>query len=241
MLLYIVRHGAPDYATDSLLDEGRHQAELVAARLKICGIDEIHASPMGRARQTAQPLADALGLDVVIEDWAHEIGEESATRYPDGKLKPVSFVHPAHFHQEKYRPLSTRQAFGEVDGFTDNAYRDRHAFVTAGLDGFLERLGYKRNAEGLYTIVAPNDRHVALFCHGGMLRILISHLFDIPVHLLAASLVAHFTGVTLISFGIGMDGGDITAPKLLTLGDIGHLYADGKPLRYAMAGEAFFF
>ena len=33
MLLYIIRHGEPDYAADSLTETGRKQAELVALRL----------------------------------------------------------------------------------------------------------------------------------------------------------------------------------------------------------------
>ena len=239
MILYIIRHGAPDYATDSLLDEGRRQAQLVAARLKVAGIDAIYASPMGRARETAQPLAEMLGLPVMVEEWAHEIGSESATPFPDGVMKPVSHVHPVHYHRKEYLGLPTERVFGEVDGFRENDFRGRYRIVADGLVDFLARLGYRRNENGTFDIVAENDRHVALFCHGGMLRIVISFLFDLPIHLIAASQIAYFTGVTTLSFGKGYGNSGVTLPKLLTLGDIGHLYNDGHPLNFNFTGDSF--
>ena len=75
MLLYLIRHGEPDYVTDTLTETGRRQAELAAERLAESGIDEVHASPMGRARQTAIPTAEKLGLPVIIEPWAYELDE----------------------------------------------------------------------------------------------------------------------------------------------------------------------
>ena len=51
MLLYIVRHGHPDYATDSLTERGWLQAEAVGKRLAATGIDQVYSSPMGRAKQ----------------------------------------------------------------------------------------------------------------------------------------------------------------------------------------------
>ena len=66
MLLYLIRHGEPDYVTDTLTEEGWKQARLVSDRLIESGLDEIHSSPMGRARQTAQPTAEKLGLPVIV-------------------------------------------------------------------------------------------------------------------------------------------------------------------------------
>ena len=60
MLLYIVRHGHPDYTTDSLTERGWLQAEAVGKRLAATGIDQVYASPMGRARQTAEPTCRLL-------------------------------------------------------------------------------------------------------------------------------------------------------------------------------------
>ena len=66
MLLYIVRHGIPNYETDSLTPDGQKQAEAVSRRLVQAGIDEIYSSPLGRAIQTAQPTAKKLGLEMLL-------------------------------------------------------------------------------------------------------------------------------------------------------------------------------
>ena len=76
MLLYIVRHGQPIYGPDTLTELGRKQAEALADRFAVHGLDRIFSSPMGRARETAQPTADRLGLPVKIEYWTREIWPE---------------------------------------------------------------------------------------------------------------------------------------------------------------------
>lgn len=87
MLLYIIRHGDPDYASDSLTERGKLQAEAVGKRLFDSGINQIYSSPMGRARQTAAPACRLLNLDCKIENWSREVGNERLTPFPDGKMK----------------------------------------------------------------------------------------------------------------------------------------------------------
>ena len=45
MLLYIIRHGHPDYETDSLTEVGKIQAGLVGKRMAEEKIDRIFSSP----------------------------------------------------------------------------------------------------------------------------------------------------------------------------------------------------
>ena len=70
MPLYIIRHGDPHYPTDSLTERGVLQAEAVGKRLAAAGIDKVFSSPMGRAKQTAEPTCRLLGLECNIEPWA---------------------------------------------------------------------------------------------------------------------------------------------------------------------------
>ena len=63
MLLYLIRHGDPDYETDSLTDRGKLQAEAVGKRMFDAKIDKIFSSPMGRAKETAEPACRLLGLE----------------------------------------------------------------------------------------------------------------------------------------------------------------------------------
>ena len=55
MKLLFIRHGDPDYETDSLTEKGRREASLLAKRIANTHIDECFVSPLGRAVLTAKP------------------------------------------------------------------------------------------------------------------------------------------------------------------------------------------
>ena len=61
-------HGDPP-----LSPEGREQARRVCARLSAAGIDAIYATTLRRTAQTAEPLAERLGLDVRVEAGLREV------------------------------------------------------------------------------------------------------------------------------------------------------------------------
>lgn len=56
-----------------LSGEGRDQAQTVARAFAGRSIARILSSPLERCRETAQPVADLLGLDVVVEPALNEI------------------------------------------------------------------------------------------------------------------------------------------------------------------------
>lgn len=75
---------------EALTPSGLQQAEALAASPVIAGVDAVFTSEMLRARQTAEPLAAALGLEAIVIQGLHEIeaGEldgssevEALTRY----------------------------------------------------------------------------------------------------------------------------------------------------------------
>ncbi|MFM8775363.1 MAG: histidine phosphatase family protein, partial [Actinomycetota bacterium] len=75
MELILVRHGLPlrrevveGPADPDLSPEGNDQSRRLASYLKGEGIAAIYSSPMKRAVQTAQPLAQATGLPISIVD-----------------------------------------------------------------------------------------------------------------------------------------------------------------------------
>ena len=76
--LYLVRHGqarADDgsYDHDTPLSPlGRRQAEALAEGLADASLAAVYASPMRRARETAEPLARATALDVRVDDRLRE-------------------------------------------------------------------------------------------------------------------------------------------------------------------------
>lgn len=82
MLLYCVRHGESTYNVEGRLQGqsdtrlsplGQKHAAAVAATLGKLPIEAVYASPLSRALETAQPLADALGLSVHCDDRLKEI------------------------------------------------------------------------------------------------------------------------------------------------------------------------
>ena len=99
MLLYIIRHGDPNYENDCLTPKGVLQAEAVGKRIAASGIDRIFTSPMGRAKQTAEPACRLLGLNYTVEDWAHEIEDERMTIDPNGVRKSISYIQNSLFRE----------------------------------------------------------------------------------------------------------------------------------------------
>lgn len=236
MYLYIIRHGEPDYATDSLTAFGKIQAELTAERLLKDRIDEIHASSMGRAQETASYLAEKTGLPIIKEPWAREL-DASTRSAMFGKEVGIGLFPSTYLESPEFRSLSTAEAIEKIPGLCDTGFPAEYRRITEGLDRFLLGLGYERTPEGFYDPVAPCGRHVALYCHGAMIRSILSHLFHLPYPLLGSSFHENHCGVTILRFD--SDTGGAFVPKLLTFGDIGHLYKEGGQPHFYLDGDPF--
>ena len=78
--IYLVRHGACEnshtmlgQSDPPLTEEGLAQAELLAQGLAERGVERIVASPLRRAVQTAQAIADNTGIEIEIDTRLKEI------------------------------------------------------------------------------------------------------------------------------------------------------------------------
>ena len=232
MLLYIVRHGDPDYKNDCLTERGIKQAEAVGKRIAASGINEIYSSPMGRAKQTAEPACRLLGLPCNIEPWSHEVEDGRLSCEPYGTPKSVSLIQNTYFLENGGIDLPYDRAF-EAVSFRSSGMKEAQEYIVNGGRDFLERLGYKEE-NGVYRILRPNEDKVVLFCHGVMSRAWIAHLLHIPIHLMWAGFHYTHTGVTVIEFKNNENG--ITAPTCLCYNDMSHLYAYGPDMHYAQTG-----
>lgn len=152
--LYLVRHGENpanitlefasrkiDYA---LTEKGRLQAEQTGAHFRGMGIDEIYASPLKRAHETAQIIGKALGLTpVVLENFREiEVG--------DLEGQPVS---PALWAQHN------RILLDWLDGRPDSRFPNGDSYHSL----------WRRFREGLHTVTGgKNGRKIMIVAHGGI-------------------------------------------------------------------------
>lgn len=228
MLLYIVRHGDPDYTTDSLTEKGLIQAEAVGKRMFDAGIDRIFSSPMGRAKQTAEPACRLLGKAYTIEPWAHEIGEEMYVEFPDGKRKAIGYMPNIRFFEKDnlFRPY---EDYKELYPFNECTVDTALDYIWENGNDFLERLGYKYE-DGMYRILQPNEEKVALFCHAAFAKAWLCQLLRIPPHIMWGGFSYTHTGVTILQFRNHKEG--VTRPQCMCYSDTSHLYAAGHELMY---------
>ncbi len=105
-VVHVLRHGEvhnpagvlygrlPDY---HLSDLGRAMADRIAERMRGEDVTHVVASPLERAQETARPSADALGLEVAVDERLIEAGnvfEGMTFGVGDGSLRrPAHWVH----------------------------------------------------------------------------------------------------------------------------------------------------
>lgn len=177
MELLLVRHGQPAWSVDGLsrddpdlTDVGREQAARLANRLRGLDADRLLVSPLRRAQQTAEPLADALDLEPVTHPWLAEITA------PTWEGTPVELVEKT-FRESRDRPVEEHWS-GLPGG---ESFHDFHARVTTGTDELLSSVGGRRQQDEptLWSLERPEAR-VVVVAHAGTNSVLLGHLLGIP-------------------------------------------------------------
>jgi len=92
--LWLIRHALPvridsgdGPADPGLASDGHEQAARLARWWGRFGADALYTSPMARARETAEPLAKALGLEPVVVDDLREFDANEPTYIPVEELR----------------------------------------------------------------------------------------------------------------------------------------------------------
>lgn len=166
MQLILVRHGEPVAATadpgeggadPELSARGRTQASAVGWWAANAGgaISEVVTSPMRRARETAAPTADALGLEPVVDDGLVEFDAG----------------------QSEYRPVGERLGSSDpewkriTEGFLPE-YVDVGAFL-ARVRTAVDRV-VARHHERVTADPAAARASVVVVCHAGVINTLLA-------------------------------------------------------------------
>ena len=160
MELLLIRHALPvriegeqgTAADPELADLGHEQARALADYLSGEHIDVLYVSPLRRAVQTAEPVAEKLGLEAIVDDELAEFDRHSHFYIPIEELK-----------QEKDERWDDMLAgrWG-VDGEVDPA-----TFQAVVVEA-VERV-----------IAAHRGQTVAIVCHGGVINAYFAQLLNL--------------------------------------------------------------
>ncbi len=232
MLFFYVRHGDPIYDPDSLTPLGVRQAEAVAKRLAVHGLDKIYTSSSNRAIMTATPTCEVLKLEPVVLDWCRESHafKQMTVKDENGKRK-WCFDHP---DTKKQFVASDVVALGDKwythPAFADTEFENGVKRVEGEVDALLSTLGYEHDRQGgYYNAIEPNDKRVALFAHHGFGMLFLSALLDIPYNILSTRFNISHSGITVIKFS---ESKGFCIPQMLQLSNDSHLYREGLPTKY---------
>lgn len=226
MILYYVRHGDPIYDPDSLTELGHKQAEALAKRFQLYGLDEVYSSPSTRARQTAQPTCEALGLEMKICDWADEgrAWHDTCIVKADGK-QTWGFQDKAtveRFNDPKV--LALGQKWYTHPHFKDYNFGAGINRINYAVDELLLSLGYEHDRENVcYRQVKQPPQRVALFAHQGAGMMILSSILDIPYPMISTHFEFGHSSVTVIAF----EGEGKIYPKTFQWSNDSHLYKEG--------------
>ena len=163
----MIRHGLPERvvrddgapADPPLAAEGWEQARRMARWLARERIERVYASPMQRARQTAEPLVEALAdiTEAEIVPGVAEFDRDASHYIPLEQLREEDYA--------RWRQLMESGWYSELDP-----------------EHFTERV-----VQAVEGIIADNPgRKVAVVCHGGVVNVWAAHLLGLSTPLFFA-------------------------------------------------------
>ena len=187
MKIVIIRHAEPDYENDTLTEKGFREAKILGEYYKNEKLDYIYASPLPRAKYTAEALSE--GRPIIFEDWLKEFWHPIMI---DGRERHNWDFLPRDI--ENYPELVSHE-FLDSDFCKPVHMREMYDDVIKHFDACLETHGYKREGS-YYRVVKPNNDVVVFVCHLGMMSLLMSRLSGIPYTQIAQYFFVAPTGVT---------------------------------------------
>jgi broad specificity phosphatase PhoE len=152
--LLFIRHALPlrsepgQGSDPQLSEEGVEQALRLPEALKRFRLSRLVSSPQLRSVQTAQPVADALGLPVEIDERLAEYDRDMAVYIPIEQIKAEN--------PEEWARLADGHLPSGVD---EAAFRAR---ITAAIDDVVA--------------TADHEDTVAVFSHGGVINVLLHQI-----------------------------------------------------------------
>jgi len=168
--LYLVRHGEVEETYHrifggridmDLSPRGQLQAISVAAHFEPLAVDAVYCSPMRRAQQTVRPLLSAKGLTAVTLDDLREMdfGDWTGHRWEEIQQK---------FGVSAFTWIEQIENGLVPNAETGNVLRDRIRPCVQNI------------------LANHSGQSVAVVCHGGVIRVILSLLLQLPLPSMAA-------------------------------------------------------
>lgn len=183
MELLLIRHAQPAWVREDgsadndpgLTEVGRRQAEIVGQRLAGLHYDgptELLVSTAQRSRETAEPIAEAMGVTPSYHEWIHEI------RLPASWEGTPAEEIGRRLRENRDRPW--KEWWHGIDE-TSESVHEFHDRVTAGLDGALSERGVTRHPDDPQHLWSVRDEPLRLIviAHAGTNSVVLSHLLGI--------------------------------------------------------------
>ncbi len=156
-----------------LTERGREQARRLAEHARgLRGPTELLVSPTRRSRETAEPLANAIGMTPTVLPWLEE------ARLPkdwDGA--------PADRISTELRAARQRPAAEWWDGLPGGeSFRDFHERVSTGLSALLTERGVRvteRDPPHAFEGAAQSAHRLFIVAHGGTNAVILSFLLGL--------------------------------------------------------------
>ena len=229
MLFFYIRHGDPIYRPDSLTALGQKQADALAKRLSIYGIDKIYSSPSGRAIETAKPTCDLVKKEMEIVDFAAErLAFNDFSIEKNGERMWI-------FADEESKMLLADESVTSL-GHKWYEHKDLTAYkkgverISEETFNFFKSLGYEHiKNTGKYKVIKPNDERIALFAHQGFGFAFLSEILGIPYPVFTSHFNICHSSMTVIEF---KEENGFAIPRVLTLSSDSHIYREGLPTKY---------
>lgn len=241
MLVFYIRHGDPCYDPDQLTPLGKRQAEAVAKRLALFGVDEIYASSSTRAIQTSVPTCELLHKEATILDFLNEnyLITSPLAMAAEGKGRTYwPWAHPTASQLLTSREVREMgDEWYKHPAFEEYHFEDVIQPINRQLDEFFASHGYEHDRDkGLYRVTKRcPEKRIAIFAHEMVGKLFMSHVLDIPFPYYAAHFEMKHSAVSVIRFDDGTSMGEsyeYARARLLTLSSDAHLFRDGLPLTH---------
>ena len=177
--ILLIRHGETEYVDEALAGRinsplnaiGIEQSQRIAEALKHLPIQAIHASPLMRTQQTAEPLAKLLNLEIKVIDALNQVHF--------GYWQGLSFEEL--IQDPDWQTFQTNPAIVKIPG---------------GEDGFMVR---ERVSAAILALMEQHARTsvIAIFSHGSIIRHIVSYFIGLPLENLNQIRIAPASVTTL--------------------------------------------